>query len=267
MREAPLDAGVAPVDGRVAYWGDGGHLLVADMDPQRAAHSAVPAGGDGRTLDGPRVEEARLGQRAGRAAVHAAAAADARRGHPRFASTRPDDGVEAAPGELEGERALYLGAHPDASAARDAQVPVQLHIRMRVVHTAPVGRARERATGHPEPVARLHQLAPLLRRLQRPFRQLRDDQLQRPESRPPCLGILRPDHHALGCGRGAPGNDTQALDANQARPARPLRAEPVVMTQRRHPCPGRADRPQHGSPLGHRDKDVADPYPHHSSSR
>ena len=51
VREATLDAGVAAVDRRVAVRLDEGDLVVAGVDVERAADSAIAAGRRGDTLD------------------------------------------------------------------------------------------------------------------------------------------------------------------------------------------------------------------------
>jgi hypothetical protein len=164
--EAPLDACVPLVDRPVTGGQYSRDLAVAGGDIQRTPDAAVAARGvrPGRRRADPGSEPARrtgLGDRPGGTRIHTAAACHTVRFGPGPAGARRHDGVGAPPGQGEGEGALYLGAHADTPAAGNAQVPVEVDVRVGVV-SAPASGAASRIGADPHRPADMRQLTELV---------------------------------------------------------------------------------------------------------
>ena len=225
VREAPLHAGVAPVHRPRAARGHRGDATAADVDVEGAADAAEAAGRGRDGLDRRGVEEPRLVQRPGRAAVGAGAAGDAGRVDPALPRAGRDVGLEPAPLHGQGEGALQLVAEPHAEAAGDAEVAVELDVGVRVVAAAVVAGPGERLAIDAQGSARGGQAAAGVGRLEGPRGQLRDQQLEHAAGGRPRDRVV--------------GRDRRALDRGRRRTRRPGRARPRPRPGRPGSCPRR----------------------------
>lgn len=258
--EAALRAGVSVVDWAVPGGQHCRDLAVLGDHVEGAAHAAVAAGGarPGRRGPDPGGEAARrsrLDDRSRGTGVDTAAAGHAVRLGPGPTGARGHDRVAAPADQGEGEGPLHLGAHPYTPAAGDAQVPVQVDVRVGVV-PAPTSGSLRRLGGDAQRLADMGQFAGVALS-EGPRRQSGDDDLHRVPAQP---------HKIIGRGfdPGAGGRrgDTRRRDAPvgpyQTRTAGSGRAEPVVGAERGQLDPGRPHRREQRSPLGHVDARAVD---------
>ncbi len=219
--EAALHARVAAVDRAVPGGQHRRDLIVPRDHVQGAAHTAVAARGARPALRrverrGESTRRPRLADRPRGAGVHAAAAGHAVRLDPGTAGTRGHDRVTAPADQGEGEGALHLGAHPHAPAAGDAQVPVQVDVRVGVVH-APASGAVCRLGADAQRPADVRQFAGTAVG-EGPGRQRGDDELHRVPAQP--RDIVAPGVHAhAGGGRGDTGRHDAPSGPHQTRTA------------------------------------------------
>ncbi|MDQ0957159.1 hypothetical protein QFZ66_001037 [Streptomyces sp. B4I13] len=258
--EAALHTGVPVVDRAVPGGQHRRDLAILGDHVEGAAHAAVAAGGacPGRRGLDPGGEAARrsgLDDRSRGAGVDTAAAGHAVRLGPGPAGAGGHDRVAASADQGEGEGALYLGAHPHTPAAGDAQVPVEMDVRMGVV-PAPAPGILRRVGADAHRSADLGQFTGIAVG-KRPGRQSGDDDLHRVPPQPHKI-ISRGFDPGAGGRRG----DTRRCDAPvgpyQTRTAGPGRAEPVVGAERGQLDPGRPHRREQRSPLGHVDARAVD---------
>ncbi len=247
VREPTLDACVAPVDRTVQGGRHRGDHVVAHVHVQGASHPAVPAGRAGRRLNRPRVDQPRLRQGPGRAGVDAAAAAHAGGVDPQVAGAGGQDGLTAATAQAEREGALHLVAHPDAAAAGDAQVGIELHVRVGLID--PVGRPTVSRWGaDPRLGAGSDEFTALGGQVQRPGRQRRDQELQSPPDGGGGDRVVGLDRHAVddrgGAGGNHPGSDL-VLHRYQTGPAGAAGRGPGVPAQGRDLTAGSMHGSQH----------------------
>ena len=173
-----------------------------------------------------------------------------------------DPGVEAAPLDRQGERALDLRAGPHAARADDARGWVVGEVGVRLV--ALLGQVRRPAEpvahlGHSDVVRQgLHLAAPAgtpgaVGRVV--------GQVELHDTAPELLHLLgagRHDHAVDARRRARGGCALDAVDLDEAHPARPERRERVGRAQRRDVDAGEPGRPQHRRAGGHQDLDAVD---------
>ena len=128
--EAALDAAVALVGLAVLPRRHAHDLRALHLGLERAAHAAVGAGGDDAVLGLAEFDHRLLGQRRGRAGLHAGAAGDALALHERLVHARRDPRLEAAARDRQRERALHLLAGAHAAVADDALARVVGEVRV-----------------------------------------------------------------------------------------------------------------------------------------
>ncbi len=103
------------------------------ISAERATHTAIGASGHHRMLGLADLDDGFLGQRRGRASLHAGAAGDAFGTEETFLHAGRDDGVESASGNRQRERALLFFAGAHAARADDALRRIVGEVRIRLV--------------------------------------------------------------------------------------------------------------------------------------
>ncbi len=131
--EAALDAGMAAIGLAVLPRHHAHQFLAAHFGLERAADAAIGAGRDHRMLGLADLDDGLLGQRRGRAGLHAGAAGDAFGAEERLVHAGRDAAVEAAPGDRQREGALHFLAGAHAARADDAFRRIIGEVRIRLV--------------------------------------------------------------------------------------------------------------------------------------
>ncbi len=251
--EPSFDTRVAAIHRTVTGGPDGHDHVVAGGDLQAAADAAIPAGGPGLPFDRQQIEQPGLGQCTGGARVHACPARDAIGLRPRTACSRRHHRAGAAAHKRQGERALDLGAGADAPPAGNAEIAVELDVRVGVVNSALGWHDGTSRGSHPVVGALPGQFAAVGRDVQCPGRKPGDDGLQ--GITPDRPGRLDGDAQSVLRRGTARGGRTPAGDVDQARTARGHGREPVIVAQRRKGQAGRPHRVEQRS--SGRDLDLA----------
>src|SRR5205814_5427190 len=257
-REAALHARVAVVRVAVLVRHHPDDLLALHLGAERAADAAIGAGRDHGVLGLAGVDDRVLGQRRGRARLHARAARDALGVEERLVLARAHLRLEAAALDRERECALHLFARAHAARADDAFARVEREVRVALVllrvevvlaRVAVTDLAQADRAGH------VLELAVAVGRTREAVeRVIGDIELHHVAAHVGDALVLRRDLHALlRLRRAGRGQAFSALDLDEAEPARPERLEVVGRAELRNVDARERRRAQHGRALGHGD--------------
>ncbi len=201
MREAALEARVAPVRGPVERRRDVRDPPVARVGLEATADAAVAAGRGDVALHHSSLKQGDLGDGVGWAGVGACAACHAGRLAEALVHAGGDVRLEAAAGRRQRERALDLVARPHAAPAGDAQLVAQREVRVAQVLLALVHLARPAQLAVID--AELARDVRELRARRRRLGQLGQHELDRRRRDPAGGRVARVDDHAVATRRRA----------------------------------------------------------------